>query len=389
MTNLSDLITPMTSDQVKKSIYTVIGKVGVDVTIWKPGAVVRTIIAAVAIILAALTTLISLIATSGFLSLASGVWLTLVARYVFGVERNLATFGTGTLTLTNTGGGMYTLNAGAYTVVNLDTGKTYHNVAGFTLNPNATLTINIIADEVGAASTSGVGNITGQANALNGVLVSNPTAVVGTDDELDPDLQLRCLDKLGSFSPNGPSDAYAFVARSALRPDGSSIGVNRVIVTNDGFGNVFVTLATASGPVPGDQNDPTTDLGMIRLAMLQKATPLCVVPYALSATPVQQALTFTAYAYNTQGLTSALLLTAVTAALAQLFATLPLGGHVLTAGPGFIFLEEFKAAMTAAVPSLFRIVFTIPATDPTLVGGQVLTLGAVTGTVQFVSKQTL
>lgn len=387
MTTPAELFQPLTSEQVKKSIYIVIGKVGVDVTVWKPGAVVRTMIAGVSIILAALTVLLTFVFQSGFLALASGSWKTLVARYVYGVERELATFGTGTLTLTNMGGALYIVAAGDFTATNLDTGKTYHDAGGFTLNPMATLTIDIVADEVGSASISGIGTIT--KGSLANVNVSNPTAVVALDDELDPDLELRCLDKLGSFSPNGPADAYAFVARSAVRTDGSRIGVNRVAVTKDGYGNLYVTLATPSGPVAGDQDDPATDLGLIRLAMLKKSTPLCVTPFAISSNAVPQDLAFTCYAYNVNGLTSALALTAITTALAKLFAVLPIGGHVLMAGPGFIYLDEIKAAIVAAVPSTFRVVFTTPAGDPVLGGGQVLTLGSIFGVVQFSAKDSL
>jgi len=386
---LAQLLVPLTSNDFKKSIYNVLGKVGVDVTTWKPGAVVRTIIAALAIVLAALSSLIPLIAASGFLALSSGFWLTLVARYVYGVERDLATFGTGVLRLTNTAGGLYSVDAGDLTAINLDTKKTYHNASSFTLNPGDTITIDIVADEVGAASTSIIGTITALQTALVGVTCTNVTAVVGLDDELDPDLVVRCLDKLGSFSPNGPSDAYAFVARGALRSDGSRIGVNRVLVTRDGYGNVYVTLATPAGIVAGDQDDPSTDLGAIRLSMLKQCAPLCVAPFAFSAVTVPQDVTFTAYAYNVNGLTNALVISQISTALATLFARLPIGGHVLVAGPGYVFLDELKAAITAAVPSVFHVVFSLPSVDVPLAPGQVLTLGAVTGLVSLVAKDSL
>lgn len=388
-TDLATLLTPMTSEDVKRSIYSVIGKVGVDTTVWKPGAVVRTIIAAVSIILAALTVLVSYIAQSGFLLLAQGVWLTLVARYVFNVERELATFATGTLTLVNTGGGVFTYDAGDFSVQNPDTKKTYHNVEGFTLAASSTLTIDIIADEVGAGSTSLLGTIVTILATLSLVTCSNPTAAVGLDDELDPDLQVRCLDKLGSLSPNGPPDAYAFVARSALRADGTRIGVNRVAVDRDGYGNVYVTAATASGGVTGSSADPSTDLGALQLAIQTKCTPLGVTPWLRSAVGVMQGVTYTAYSYNVSGLTTAGIVAAANAALAQLFAKLPIGGHVLIAGIGFVYQDEMKAAITAAVPSVFHVVFSIPSADPLVPAGTVMTLGAVSGSAQLVARATL
>src|SRR5687767_5936032 len=104
---IESLTTPVTKDEAKEAIYEALATVGVNTTTWKPGAVVRTLVAIVAILFAACTNLIAEIAKSGFLELTSGSWLTLVARYVYGVTRLEATFGTGTLTLINSGGGVY------------------------------------------------------------------------------------------------------------------------------------------------------------------------------------------------------------------------------------------------------------------------------------------
>ena len=49
-TTLEELITSMTVDEAKTAIYDALAARGVTTTGWKPGAVVRTIIAALAII---------------------------------------------------------------------------------------------------------------------------------------------------------------------------------------------------------------------------------------------------------------------------------------------------------------------------------------------------
>jgi len=389
MIQLTDLLSPITSDDIKKSIYKVLAKVGVDTTVWKPGAVVRTIIAAVAIVLAALSSLIALIAASGFLSLAQGGWLTLVARYVYGVERQLATYASGLVTLTNTGGGLYTLDPGDLILKNLDTGKTYTNTQAITINPTSTLTnVAIVATEVGSASTSLAGTITGFGTPLSGVTCTNPAAVIGQDDESDPDLQTRCLDKLGSLSPNGPPDAYAFVTRSAVRADGTKIGVNRLNVSKDGYGNVFLIVASPSGVVPGTEDDDTSDLGIIYESLLSQAAPLCVTPNLQSAAGVTQAITATMYAYNTTGLNEAGAIAAASSALSKLFPTLPIGGHSITPGTNLIYRQELADAIAEAVPSTFLVKFT-PDADIALAANQVLQLGAVSLSVVFQSRATL
>ena len=79
-TLLDDLTTPLTVDECKAAIYATIEARGTSTTAWEPGAVARTIIAGVSIVLAAMSVLIALIAKSGFLSLSEGDWLTVVAR---------------------------------------------------------------------------------------------------------------------------------------------------------------------------------------------------------------------------------------------------------------------------------------------------------------------
>jgi hypothetical protein len=104
MTSPTDaLITPLSFDEIRASIYNVLAATGVTTSTWKPGAVVRTIISGVAIVLAGLSAFIALLAASAFLPLATGEWLRLVALYVFNVVRIEATFATGSVTLVNNG----------------------------------------------------------------------------------------------------------------------------------------------------------------------------------------------------------------------------------------------------------------------------------------------
>ena len=128
-TTLETLTTPLTVAEIKTAIYDTMAANGVDTTGWKPGAVVRTMVAGVAIILAAFSALIALLARSGFLSLSEGEWLTLVARYVYDTERITATFATGTVTIDNASGNIYAIDPGDLILLNTATGATYRNTA--------------------------------------------------------------------------------------------------------------------------------------------------------------------------------------------------------------------------------------------------------------------
>jgi hypothetical protein len=150
--SIADLTTPMTREQVERSLYDVLGRLGVSTTSWKTGAVVRAMLTATALLFSALSYLTASIARSGFLELATGDWLTLVARYVFNVERVEATFAEGEVTLTNTTGGVFVYDPEDLTVRNSTTDKSYRNTSAFVLNGFETLTVAVRAVESGSAS---------------------------------------------------------------------------------------------------------------------------------------------------------------------------------------------------------------------------------------------
>ncbi len=371
MTSLADLTTPLTRDEAKTSIYRVLAAVGVNTTTWKPGAPTRTMIAAVAIILAALSQLIALTTKSGFLDFAEGPWLTLVAKYVFGVDRIEATFGAGQVTLTNTGGGVYIVDVDDLVVANPTSGKTYRNSSSFTLNALATLVVPVVAVEAGAASTSTGNTITKLETTLLSVTCTNSDSVVGLDEESDPNLRARCREKLGSLSPNGPWDAYAFASKGALRSDGTAIGVTRVRCIKDGYGNVDVYCATASGGVTGTATDVTTDLGAIDDAIQKKAAPLSVTATAHSASQVLQGVTYELWMYNTSGLPEAQVQALIAAKLAAYSAIVPVGGYVIGSDPGKVFVTSLQSEIRSVRPTeIFKVLVTSPPADIALAGSE-------------------
>lgn len=382
MSTVDDLTTPLTLDDIRGSIYNVLASTGVTTTVWKPGAVVRTIITAVAIVLAGLSMLISTLARSSFLALATGEWLRLVALYVYNVVRYEATFALGFVTLINVSGGIYDLQPGDLTLQNPITRKSYVNTSHIVLGATSTLTgVPIAAIEVGSASTSFGDEVSNVVTALTGVSCTNPSPVVGNDVESDPSLRLRCTEKLGSLSPNGPPDAYGFVARSATRADGSLIGVTRVRALPDGAGGIDVYVADASGPISGAIGDLTTDLGQIDDQLQRLATPLCVACRTHSATAVAVPMTYAIWLYNNSGLTSTGISDAIAAEVTAYFAAVPIGGNRIDGLPGAVYLTELNAIVGRARANgvqlpIVRVVPTLPAADVTFGNGEIPVLGA-------------
>lgn len=382
---LADLTTPMTREEVRQSIYRALGTVGVSTTSWKSGAVVRTIVAILSAILAAFSELMAAIAKSGFLELAEGPWLTLVARYVFGVDRIEATFAAGQVTLNNAGGGVYDFAPNDLIVQNPTTHKTYTNTVAVHVGAlQVGVPADIVAVEAGAASTSTPGTITALVTTAVGVTCTNAGAVVGLDAELDPALRIRCYEKTSSLSPDGPREAYSFIAKGAKRQDGTLVGVTRVRVSpNSTTGIVTVTVAGASGAISGTVGDPATDLGAVNKAIQESVVPLGLAAAIVqSATALAIAVTYEVWISQSAALTNQQVQDLVAAAYTSFITGQPIAGNIIApATTGKVYLDAIRTVIGAARrPEIFHVLATVPAADVDIAATQVPTVGTITCT---------
>lgn len=393
MLSLDELTSPVSRDEAEEKLYDVLDSVGTNTSSWKPGSWRRGTITGFAILYSAFTQLSSNLAKMGFLELTEGVWLTLKARYDYKVEREEATFASGELTLTNTGGGLFELEAEDLVVLNPTTKKSYRNTGDFTLEPLGEVTIPIVALEAGSASTSTPDTITEFVTSLDGVTCTNELSVVGTDEEEDPTVKTKCSEKLGSLSPMGPWDAYAYAARTAVRTDGTTVGVTRVRTTKDGFGNVYCYVATATGEVTGDADDAETDLGAVNEAVQRYAAALGDTAWVLSATAVPIAVTYALWIYRTTGLTDVQISDAAALSITAFLSAQPIGGDVIDPDTGKVFKSGIEGAIsstrqpanaTTKLP-IFRVVVSTPASDTDLALSEVAVPGTITPTITQVT----
>ncbi len=388
MATLDELTTPLTVAEIQQAIFDAIEARGVKTTSWKPGAIARTIIAGVAIILAAFSTLQAAIAKGGFLELSSGDWLTVVARRVFGVERVVGTFAAGNCTLDNAGAGVFVVAVGDSIALNTTSGKTYRNTAAFTLAAFETgKVVPYQAIEIGADSTAPAADIDALVTVLADVTITNPLAFVGLDVETDAALIVRCLAKTGVLSPNGPSDAYRFLALSATTDSGAPAGVTRVTTVPDGEGNVTAYVATASGPVTGSIGDTTTPLGAVDEEMQVNAVPLAVTLTTISATALTITPTYEIWLRSTIGLTASEIEANIAAALVTYMSAQPIGGLRKVAGGGFVFTDAIEAAITGAVgtTNLIDLDLTVPAADVAVLATEAPVSGTPAATINLIA----
>jgi len=338
-----------------------------------------------AAIFAGYTEVMVLAIRAGFLDLAEGIWLTLLAKHVYNVERLEATFATGSVIIDNAGGGSYAFDPEEVIFINTVCRKTYTNVEAFTVGPlEAEKTIAIRAVEAGSPSTAAPGQINAFETKFLGLSCTNPQALLGFDAEGDPDLRQRCRDSLGALSPNGPEAAYVYVAKSAKRPDKTPIGVNRVhIPPATGDGTVHVFVATPSGAVQGSPSDPSTDLGIIASDIYKKAVPKGVTAFVSSAVEKPIALTIDVWTDAGASLTEGEVRNLIEKKLRDYFRTIPIGGHVIPPAGGRILWRALVGQIEAASPYIIEARLADEADIPMVVP-QVATLASVALTVHQV-----
>lgn len=387
--SLEALTTPLTTAEAKASIYQVLVDLGMPTTSWKPGAVVRTIIALVAVVVAACSQMVALIGRSGFRELSRGAWLDVVGEKTYNVTRRRATFGTTTWIAQNGGGGVYLLDPGDLVLLNPVTRKTYFNTEAVLIDALAAdVPIAIQATEAGTDSNAGAGEITQLVTQYNGVTGTNPEALIAQDEESDAEYRARQNQKLDSLSPNGPQGAYEYVAKQTTRADGTSVGVSRVKVSSDSTtGEVDVVCAKAASGLD------STELALVAAAIQSQAVPIGITATVRSATPVTLNVTNTVWIYSSSGMTTAQVQAAVLEALQDWIPTQPIGGNVIGSGPGKIFVDDIRARLIAwqnasgdRVPSpyVFRATIATPAADVTLADDEIAVLGTVTTNVVLV-----
>jgi hypothetical protein len=373
---VDELIEPLSKDQVEATIYDVLAAVGVKTTNWKRGGFLRTIIAIVATLIAGLTTLIAAAIRGTILEYATGVWLTILAYFVYGVTRIEATFAEGEVTLTNAGGGEYILDPGDLVLKNSATGKTYRNLNRIELVGVGSVTARVRAVEAGSASSANAGDVDDFVTRLLDVTVTNASPLVGLDAQSDADLRADCALARAALSPFGAKDAYAYFARRTVkglpltRADGTAIGVTRTQVVPEGNGEITVYVATASGDVDGDVDTPGDDLYIVDQNIKLCATPWGITETTLNATSVNITVQYVVYADTAYGATAVEVKTAVDSALTSFFAAFPLGGATINGGFTYwCFLSAIRGLIQRAHPAIVTVSLASPLADTAMSPG--------------------
>ena len=390
---LASLLVQVTKAAIYQKGLDVATALGLPVTSWETGDPTRSLYHFVSDILSTLEGVAVGYIASGFLDFAVAranadpddrQWLVLLAEQVYGYEAAEATYATCTVTLSNGGGGLYPIEAGDLTFRSTTTGKTYRNTSGGTLasGPGTTLTLDVVADEPGSASSASAGEIDDMVTTLLEVSCSNPTAAVGLDAESPSAIAAGCKAKLGALSPNGPRSAYEYVATKSSLTGTSNVTRARS-VGDSATGDVTLYLAGPSGEVAG------ADVALVQTAIETWATPLCITPTASSAIAKVIAPTYELWLYDTVGMTEAAAHALVQTALQAMMTARPISGDVIPpATSGYVYHSLIESTIASPFPGeVFRVAVTTPAGDTAIAEHEVPVLGTVTPTaIHFVSR---
>jgi hypothetical protein len=349
--NVQVLLQPVTAAQFRQTLVNNLKTLGVPADQWISGSVASTLLTVVSMALALTSSLLAQTINGFFLPTATGATLQLLAFYVYGVTPPVATFASGNLTLTNTGGGVYAQGAGTYTVQNPATGQTYVNSQAFTLgavgSSTAILTVPFSAVNSGSIGNAAPGTITTQVTSLNGVTVTNPAALVGLDPLSDAALRALCLNSLGVRSVRGPRNAYGYAVQTAVNSvTGAPVNVNRYSISESSHtGIVTIYLASPAGGVT-----PTDILGVAANIQLL-VRPAGVTVAVLSAQPVAYSTTLTVWCVTPQGVSATAVSSAVASQLTTFFAGLNIGGNIAAddANPSGNFQGILGSSVVAAI----------------------------------------
>lgn len=334
--------------------------VGLPVDTWRAGDPTRAQFRGVAELVDTLDSVQVELAKSAFLSTAEAEWLTLRAQDVYDVERSAAEFAAPSVTFDNAGGGLFVFEPGGLVVGSTTSQSTYSNQATLQIDPLTSDIVGLfIAQQAGASGSVVADSIdTIVSPPLPGVTITASSAALGADEQSDPGLREQCIASLGALSPDGPADAYEYVAGNVELTGVAGITRRKAVGDNE-TGEVTVYIAATAAAVDG------ATVTAVQAAIDVYATPLCTLATVVAASARSIAVTLTGVDSDEQDF----LETVLTAHLASV----ELGALVARDA---IASAVRVALADAGRPVAGAIGVTLPATDDTLDPDEFPILGA-------------
>ena len=376
--SVKDLIIEQTKEVIYAFALTVAEATELDTTSWRTGDPTRSLFWVVSELFESLESVSAGFIRAGFLEWATGKWLRILARQVYGYDPDDATYGACTCLLTNAGGGVFDFEAGDLVARSSENGKTYRNTTAGTLDSLGTLELQFAADEAGSASNAAIGEIDELVTTYLGVTIENTTACIGRDDEPEASIKANCKGKIAALSPNGPAEAYTYVALNEALTGDSETTRARAFADSD-TNDVLLVLAGDAGGVSG------TAVTAVEAACLTWCTPSTTTLTTQSADEVSFDVDYEIWIYESVNLTEDEIKAAIEDAIVAEVGRRPIGGDRKAGDTaGKIYADRIQAVIETTYDEFTFAVEMTGVVDVDLTDTQVGKVGTVTGTVNFV-----
>lgn len=386
--SVADLVTTVTAADALSLELSIAASLGLPSTAWQPLSPEMAILGTNAQLISTYSVTINQIAQGGFPSDAATIpasvgaptdgagflttWMDLCLFNYYLITRVPASFATGSF-LVNNGATPQPFAIGQLHFQHPISGATYTNTTSGTITASAVnFPIPVQADGgfPGSAGSFSAGLVPIMLTPISGV-VPQATAIslVGTNIETNAAALTRGQNKLGSLSPNGASQAYAYVATTvptaaaqATAPFPFNVDVFTVSapitrvapLVNTATGVVTVYVANSNGAPPGG------DITTLAAAIQKYATPLAVTSSVAAVGTVDLNPVFNVWIPQSKGLSQTQVLANINAALSVYCSTTPIGG-VSTSAPNIVPYDELVDVIMNANPGTIDLQLLTPA----------------------------
>jgi hypothetical protein len=363
---LINLLTAPTAQSAVTTVIAILVQLGIPANQWRTKGVAYGLMYAIcSLYVTVLGSLVTGVLTAPFLPLAVPPWNLILAQYVYGVTPIVATYASGVVTLSQTGGVIRNYAANTFQVGNSSTGATYLVTVPFTLSPGAVVTgltvqCTTLGSKGSAIAGPGPGSIDTVITPSLGVTVVNPAAVIGLDADTPAVVKQKCLSAIAARSYKGPTGAYNYAVATALN-GGNPVNINRwTVLQNPSTGAITVYLAAPGGvPTSGDVAAVQASITAIAQPMGIVATAVACTAVPLSATPQ----TFTVFMTADGQATPSAIASAIDAGLQGW----PISGRSTGAG-GYVFAAWLYGVIAETDPAIYDV---LGLSDVALTTGQV------------------
>lgn len=336
-------------------------------TNWHPFSVPVTMTDITAKGISDLTDLVATIGRSGFVTMADGRWLDIIAGNVYGFERLPALAARVKFSFTNANQTPVPVPTGSVTLHD-SYGHRFRNVEPKTLPAEGSAEIECVALETGLEGgvVEGALEMDTTIAGVSVTALSDGLMSPGRDEETDEELRVRCLGKWGTIPRSPTSPGWATILLTAV-PTLTRVSATPSMTRQGGIDIVCANAlggATASEVTAAD-------------SVAQRHVPLGLSAVVSAAT--ERSVDVTATIEVSHGFGNAAKEEIVNG-LARMFAETPIGGNVV--GNRRIVSREAVIALVQGAVGVLDCDVTAPAADIVLGVGEIPVIGEVSLTAE-------